>query len=179
MFESCTFYPKLYGVVVNIWIENSDTLVEKKRDRKWSFIWVASWFLCLLSYSQGMFEYPEKQRFPSKPGPTLTALMIHDDYAIYLWFDGKWFATKIDLTYQWLELRRNTCLCENYTPLRGFPLFKWIRYFLWCSLETKCESILISFGFVNFIFVLSFLIIVFWKMLFWSVWRLILYKACL
>jgi len=28
-------------------------------------------FLCLLSYSQGMFEYPEKPRFPSKPGPTL------------------------------------------------------------------------------------------------------------
>jgi len=28
-------------------------------------------FLCLLSYSQGMFEYLEKPRFPSKLGPTL------------------------------------------------------------------------------------------------------------
>ena len=30
MSESCTFYPKLYKVVVKIWIENSDNLVEKK-----------------------------------------------------------------------------------------------------------------------------------------------------
>ena len=36
-------------------------------------------FLCLLSYSQGMFEYPEKPRFPSKPGSTLKELLIHDD----------------------------------------------------------------------------------------------------
>jgi len=50
-----------------------------------------------------------------------------------------------------------TLACVNYTPLRGFPLFEWIRCFLWCSLETKCELILISFGYVNFIFVLSFL----------------------
>ena len=42
-----------------------------------------------------MFEYPEMPRFPSKPGPTLKALLIHDDYAIYLWFDGKWFAKLI------------------------------------------------------------------------------------
>jgi len=31
-----------------------------------------------------MFEYPKKPRFLSKPGPTLKAPMIHDDYAIYL-----------------------------------------------------------------------------------------------
>ena len=30
MYESCTFYPKLYKVDVNIWIESSDNLVEKK-----------------------------------------------------------------------------------------------------------------------------------------------------
>ena len=95
MFKSCTFYPKLHRVVVNIWIESSDSLVEKKRDMKWSFIWVTSWFLCLLSYSQGMFEYPKKPRFLSKPGPTLKAPMIHDDYAIYLWFDGRWLAKLI------------------------------------------------------------------------------------
>ena len=65
MSESCTFYHKLYRVVVNIWIESSDNLVEKKKDRKWSFIWVARWFFCLLSYFEGMFEYPEKPRFPS------------------------------------------------------------------------------------------------------------------
>ena len=52
-------------------------------------------FLCLLSYSQGMFEYPETPRFPSKPGPTLKDLLIHDDYANYLWFDGKWLAKLI------------------------------------------------------------------------------------
>ena len=42
MSESCALNPKLYRVVVNIWIENSDNMVEKTRDRKWSFIWVTS-----------------------------------------------------------------------------------------------------------------------------------------
>jgi len=129
MFESCTFYPKLYGVVVNIWIENSDTLVEKKRDRKWSFIWVASWFLCLLSYSQGMFEYPEKPRFPSKSGPTLKVLKIHDNYAIYLWFYGKWLEKLIyDISMIGIEMK-HLFVWELYT-LRGFPLFEWIKCFL-------------------------------------------------
>ena len=50
----------------------------------------------LLSYSQGIFVYPKKPRFLSKPDPTLKTLMIHDDYALYIWFDGKWIA-KIDL----------------------------------------------------------------------------------
>jgi len=38
----------------------------------------------LLFYSQGIFEYPEKPRFLSKPGPTVKALMIHDDYGLCL-----------------------------------------------------------------------------------------------
>jgi len=49
------------------------------------------------------------------------------------------------MTYLWLELRWNSCLCEIYTPLRCFPLFEWIQCFLWCFLETKCKMILISF----------------------------------
>ena len=49
------------------------------------------------------------------------------------------------MTYLWLELRWNTCMCEIYTPLRGFPLFECIQCFLWCSLETKFKLILISF----------------------------------
>ena len=72
------------------------------------------------------------------------------------------------MTYQWLELWWNNCLHENYAPLRGFPLPEWIGCFLLYSLETKCELMLISFGSVNFLFVLSFLIVAFWKkMLFW------------
>jgi len=35
-----------------------------------------------------MFEYPEKPRLPSKPGSTLKDLLIHDDYAIYLYLMG-------------------------------------------------------------------------------------------
>ena len=64
----------------------------------------------------------------------------------------------------WLELRWNTCPCEIYIPLWGFSLFEWIWCFCSCSLETKCKMILISFiGFVNSIFVLSFLIVAFWE----------------
>ena len=70
MSELCTLCYKSYKVVVNfiIWdfgIGSSDNLVEKGRDMKWWFIWVANLVLCLLSYSQGMFEYLEKSRFPS------------------------------------------------------------------------------------------------------------------
>ena len=56
--------------------------------------------LCLLSYSQDMFEYPQKKpkaqkakisyRFDLKKD-----LMIHNDYAHYPWFAGKWLAKLI------------------------------------------------------------------------------------
>ena len=117
MSESCAFYPKLYRVVINIWVESSDNLVEKKRDRKWSFIWVTSWFLCLFSYSQGMFEYPKNSRFPSKSNPTLKALMIRDDYAIYLWFDEKWLAKLIyDIWVIGIEMK--------HLPVRAIHLWE-------------------------------------------------------
>ena len=35
-------------------------------------------------FSQSCIIIQKKPRFPSKPSPTLKALMIHDDYAIYL-----------------------------------------------------------------------------------------------
>jgi len=60
----------------------------------------------ILSYSQGMFEYPKKPRFPFKPGPTLKDLLIHDDYAHYLWYDGKWFAKLIyDISMIGIEMK--------------------------------------------------------------------------
>ena len=125
MFESCTFYPKLYRVVVNILIESSDNLVEKKRNKKWSFIWGSSWFLCLFSYSQGMFEYPKKPRFPSKPSPTQKALMIHDDYSIYLWFDGKWLTKLIyDISVIGIEMK-HLSVWELYTFERLFSV--WVN----------------------------------------------------
>ena len=142
-------------------IGSSDNLVEKGRDRKWWFFWNASLFYVALLCSRYVW-ISIKSKISFKRGPTLKALMIHDDYALYLWFNRNdlqnWF-----MTYQWLELRWNTSMCENYTPLRGFPLFVWIRCFLLCSLETKCELILILVGFVNFIFVFSFLMVVFLK----------------
>ena len=118
-------------------------------------------FMFALIFSR-YFWISSKTKISFKPGPILKVLMIHDDYVLYLWFDGKWIAKLIhDISV--LELRWNTCLCKNYTPLRDFPLFEWIRCFLLCSLETKCKLILISFGSVNFIFVLSFLTIEYLK----------------
>jgi len=61
----------MYRVVVNIWIERSDNLVGTKRIGSNRSFKLLARFLCLLSYSQGMFEYPEKRRFPSKLGPVL------------------------------------------------------------------------------------------------------------
>jgi len=124
-------------------------------------------FLCLLSYSQGMFEYPETPRFPSKPGPTLKDLLIHDDYANYLWFDGKWLAKLIyDISMIEIEME-NLLVWELYTFERFssiwmhpvFPIM-FFRNKMWIDLN-------LIFGFVNSIFVLSFLIVEFWKMLFW------------
>jgi len=69
----------------------------------------------LLSYSQGIFEYPKKPKFLSKSGPTLKALMILDDYALYLWFDGKWFAKLIyDISVIEIEMK-HLLVWELYT----------------------------------------------------------------
>jgi len=48
---------------------------------------------------------------------------------------------------------------ELYIFERFFSIWVKKRCCLWCSLEIKCELILISFGSVNFIFVLSFLVV--------------------
>ena len=83
------------------------------------------------------------------------------------------------MTYQWLELRWNTCLCENYTPLMRFSSIWMHPVFPLVFFRNKMRNDLnLIFGSVNSIFVLSFLIVAFWKMLFWLVWGLILYKAC-
>ena len=131
----------------------------------------------LLSYSQGIFEYHEKPRFLSKPGPTLKALMIHDDYTLCLWFDGNWLAKLIyDISVIEIEMK-HLPVWELYTFERFSSI--WMnRVFSLMFFRKKWKLILISFGYVNFIFVLSFLIVAFCKMLFWSICRLILYKAC-
>ena len=42
-----------------------------------------------------------KAKFPTKIRP-YKVLLIHDDYAYYLWFDGKWFAKSIyDIFVVW------------------------------------------------------------------------------
>jgi len=51
-------------------------LVETKRIGAYRSFKLLARFLYLLSYSKGMFEYPEKSRFPSKPDPTLKDLLI-------------------------------------------------------------------------------------------------------
>jgi len=73
------------------------------------------------------------------------------------WFDGKWIA-KLIYDVSVLELRWNTFLCDNYTLLRFSSI--WVnQVFSFMFFRKKCELILISFGFLNFIFVLSFLIV--------------------
>ena len=143
MYKLCTLCSKLYRVVVNfiswnVGIGSIDDLVEKRRDRKWWFIWVASLFLIFSLLFSRYFLISRKTKISFKPGPTLKVLMIHDYYLLYLWFDGKWIA-KLIYDVSVLELRWNNCMCENYTPLRGFPLLEWTRCFLWCSLEQNAN----------------------------------------
>ena len=112
-------------------------------DRNWSFIWVTSWFLCPLSYSQGMFNYPEKTKisFKTKPNPKSP----NDPWWLcnlsLIWFE---MTCKIDL-WHIRELNWN----KKLAYVRIIQLWE---NFLWGSLETKCELILIPFGSVNFIF---------------------------
>ena len=118
-------------------------------------------------------------RFPSKLGPTLkrhiypwwlcTLSLIWWEMTCKTWF----------MTYQWLELIWNTFMCENYTPLTRFSSVWMNLVFPLMFFRNKMQNYLnLICGSVNSIFVLSFLIVAFWKILFWSVWRLIHYKAC-
>ena len=117
-------------------------------------------------------------RFPSKPGPTLKDLLIDDNYAHYLWFDGKWLAK---LIYDILVIRiemKHLSVWELYTSERFSSVWMNLVFPLMFFRNKMRIDLNLIFYYVNSNFVLSFLIVAFWKMLFWSVWGLILYKTC-
>ena len=100
-------------------------------------------------------------------------------FAHYLWFDGKWIAKLIyDILVIGIEMKHllmwELHTFEGFSSVWMHPVFPlmFFRNKMWNDLKSH------FFGSVNSIFVLSFLIFAFWKMLFWSVWGLVLYKAC-
>ena len=123
-------------------------------------------FLCLLSYSQGMFEYPKKPRFPSKPGPTLKR-PINPWWLCTLsltWW--KWLAKLIyDISVIGIEMKHlpmwDLYTFERFLSIWMNPLFSLMFF------RNKMQNDLnLIFGSVNSTFVLSFLIVAFSKMLF-------------
>jgi len=105
-----------------------------------------------------MFEYLEKPRFPSKPGPTLKDLLIHDDYVIYLWFDGKWLEKLIyDISVIGSGMK-HLHVWELYTFERFSSVWMHPMFPLMFFRRKMQIDLYLIFGYVNFIFVLSFLI---------------------
>ena len=105
--------------------------------------------------------------------------MIHDDYAHYLWLDGKLLA-KLILWHLWLKLRWNTFLewdlytFERFSSIWISPLFLLI--FFINKIRNDINLIFLVMKIPSLCF--HFSLLHFWKMLFRLVWGLILYKVC-
>ena len=105
--------------------------------------------------------------------------MIHDDYAHYPWFYGKWLAKLIyDISMIGIEMKHlpvwNLYTFERFFSVWLNPVFPlmFFRNKMWNDLN-------LILGYENSILVLSFLIVVFLeKCCADRFWGLVLYQAC-